>query len=209
MKEPSIQILLAEYDRLKEMEQFWLERCEHTLQLHLTVITAAGGALLFLIEKQAAISSLANSVCLLLGTVLLIGEIAFLRLMGLDIRAIQNARGYLLIRDKFLSEDPGLANAFLKGIAHDASRYRSSSSIRAVIGRAFTASQQKTTVVFLNCLVFAGVAVVKIGVKTIWTSLAVGIVVAILMGLLHVVYASWRYKKAARLLSTDETGFWV
>jgi Flp pilus assembly protein TadB len=206
MKESTIQILLAEYDRLKGMEQFWQERHEHTLQFYLTVITAGGGAILFLIEKQVAPSLLVDIVGLILGMVLLIGEIAFLRMMGLDIRSIQNARGYLLIRDKFLSEDPELANAFLKGLAQNPDRHH---SVWSLIGRAFTSSQHKTTIVFMNCLVSAGIVDVTMGVWTIWTSLAVGIVVAILVGLLHVVYASWRYKRAARAWSRDETGAWV
>ena len=39
-----------------------------------------------------------------------------------------------------------------------------------------------------------------------WFSVIIGIVVALLFGFLHVFYASWRYKRAIKLLSTGETG---
>ena len=81
MQETSIQILLAEYDRLKTLELFWLESLERALQLYLTAITAAGGILLLLLSPQTAPSSSSISASLLFGIVLLVGEVTFLRLM--------------------------------------------------------------------------------------------------------------------------------
>jgi hypothetical protein len=129
--------------------------------------------------------------------------------MGVDIALTENAKAYLLIRDKFLRADSQLGDVFLKGLVQDSKRYRSWASIGGIITRAFTVSQQKTTVVFLNCLVSASIAIVAVWPQTIWIGLAVGIVVAAVVGFLHVVYASWRYNKAAKILSTGEIQFWI
>jgi hypothetical protein len=209
MQEISAEILLAEYDRLKELEQFRLENYERALQFYLTVITAAAGVLVLLLERQAASSSLPLNIGLLLGLVLVMGEITFLRLMGIDIALTENAKAYLLIRDKFLRADSELGDVFLKGLVQDSKRYRSWASIGGIITRAFTVSQQKTTVVFLNCLVSASIAIVAVWPQTIWIGLAVGIVVTAVVGFLHAVYASWRYNQAAKLLSTGEIRFWI
>ena len=209
MHEISAKILLAEYDRLNELEQFRLGNYERALQLYLTVITAAVGVLVLLLERQATSSSLPLNVGLLLALVLVMGEIAFLRLMRIYISLAEIAKGYLLIRDKFLRVDSELGDGFLKGLVQDSKRYRSWASVGGIITRALTVSQQKTTVVFLNCLVSASISVVVVWPQTIWIGLAVGILAAAVVGLLHVVYASWRYNKAAKLLSTGEIQFWI
>lgn len=209
MQKISAEFLLAEYDRLKELEQFRLENYERALQLYLTVITAVVGVLVLLLERQVVSSSLFLNVGLLLGLVLVMGEITFLRLIGIDIASTEGAKAYLLIREKFLRADSELEGVFLKGLVQDSKRYRSWASIGGIITRALTVSQQKTTVVFLNCLISASIAVVVVWPQTIWIDLAVGIVVTAVVGFLHIVYASWRYNKAAKLLSTGETRFWI
>ena len=209
MQETSIQILLAEYDRLKTLELFWLESLERALQLYLTAITAAGGILLLLLSPQTAPSSSSISASLLFGIVLLVGEVTFLRLMGIDLRLTENAKGYLLIRDRFGLIDPELASVFLKGMVQDKKRYSAWSSISGIIIRTLTISQQKTTVVFLNCLVSAGLAVTIIWPSTLLGGLIVVVFVATLIGLLHIAYASWRYKRSVKSLSTNAITYWI
>jgi hypothetical protein len=209
MKESTVRILLAEYDRLKALEQARIKSFDYATQLYLTVISAGAGILILLLDRQAISGSLPLYLVLLFGFVLLVGEITFLRLIGIDISLTESAEAYLLIRNKFIKADSNLADAFLKGLRADKEKYLSWSSFRGIIRRVVTVSQQKTMVVSLNCVVFSGLAIVVVWPQSVWNALAVGVSLAILAGALHVIYASWRYKYAQNRLSRGETSFWI
>ncbi len=198
MDELTVQILLAEYDRLKGVEQFIWESYERSVQLYLAVITAAVGAFLFLAETQMPLSSLRLSLGLLLGATLLIGEVTYLKMLGVDLYMVANGKAFELIQDKFIQANPELVNAFLKDFLDNAEKFNSWSSIRGIINRAFTVSGEKTIVVLLNCLVSSGVVIIIIWPGKAWAAFAIGIVITALAGFMHTIYASWRYKREAK-----------
>lgn len=208
MKDTSMQFLLAEYEHQRALEQARIENYERILQLYLTLLTASTGFLILMLERQAT-SSLVPAMSLLLGFILLLGEVGFLRLIGIDIALADGARAFLLIRDRFVREDSELVGCFLKGIAQDQKRYRSWSSVGGVIARAFTVTQQKTMVVVINCIVTALLVVILIKPSSTWLDLAVGVITAVVTSFLHAIYASWRYRSAAKQLFAGETIYWV
>lgn len=210
MKESSVNILIAEYDRLKELEKLRLENYERGLQLYVAVITAGIGILLFILEGKMPLSPPPLSVLCLLLFILFIGETSFLRMVGADIAIAENARAFLCIRKEFIKADSEIRDAFLKGLAQNKKRYSSWSSVLGVITRALSVSQQKTAVVLLNCLVSAIGVIILVSPKTIWLAVIIGIGVAILAGLLHALYASWRYRRqAGEFQDTGDMDFWA
>jgi len=162
VREHSVQILLAEYDRLTGLELSWKGDYGRALQTYLTVISVASGALLFLLggwlgggPGDPSGHDAQIVACVLLGLVVAIGEITYLRLMGLDRRMAETAMGLRLIRDRFREVGPELEGVFLRGVVQDQERYKRWSSIRGIVDRALTVSQAKTTVVSFNCIAWA------------------------------------------------------
>ncbi len=209
MKESSIQILLAEYDRLKGMEQYWLNLYQRGIQLYLTIATAAVGLFLLIAEGQSSLMPLRSQVGLILGTVLIIGEIIFLWLLRVDVGLLTTAKAYQKIRDQFQGEDNELSDAFPKSIIHESSRYRHWSSIRGIMERVFTVSQYKTMVVVLNSLAYVALLLIIIWPRSVWGNVGIGIVTILISGFLHVVYSSRRYKREDTIISKGNTTFWI
>jgi hypothetical protein len=81
MKEASKELLLAEYDRLKTVEQYRLGIYDHSLQFYLTVITAAVGALLFIMGSYSMVGYSRAIIIILLTTVSFLGVVTHLRLL--------------------------------------------------------------------------------------------------------------------------------
>lgn len=177
------------------------------LQLYLTVITAAVGAVFLLMQGQAQLPRF--GILLLGSVVLLIGEVTYLRIIGLDISLMEAARAHQLLRERFVQIEPDLAQVFLRGLVYDEKRYERWSSIRGVLRRALTVSQEKTVVVSLNCLVFASLVWVGFSFKTIWVGLGVALLTSLFVGLLHACYASWRYRGAQAAISMGKVGHWI
>lgn len=209
MKDTSVQILLSEYDRLKSLEQFWLENYERTLQIYLTVITVATGGLIFLLGSPSTPSALRMNVVLLLSTVLLVGEISYLRLMGMEIILAEKAKALQLIRGKFMQQDTELEMAFPKGLLHDTKRYRSWSSVRGIATRALIVSGAKTIVVLLNSLVSTVITVVIVWPQTLWLGIVVGLGAALLTAILHSIHAAWMYRITSKNMFMGNVGNWI
>jgi hypothetical protein len=209
MEETSTQILLAEYDRLTRLEVLHIERCGRVLQLYLTVITAVAGVFLVLFENQVPLGTLRISAGLALGGSLLLGEITFLRLLTEDIAIVYLLKRYRLIQEKFIQIDSKLSDAFPERLAQNTKRMRFWSSLRGVVGRGFATTGHKTTTVFLNCLASASVSLVVVWPSTVWIALSVAGGTGVLIGMLHVVYASLRYRVLSKHLAEDMGAWWV
>lgn len=209
LKEATIALLLAEYDRQKNLEQFRLSNYESALQFYLTIISTGLGVLIFLLEGQESYSSLHLKLIVLLVSVLIMGEITFLRLMGLDIALGEHAKAYIMLRKKFMQSDPELKKVFLKGLVHNEKKYRSWSSFPGIILRVFTRSQHKTTVVLINCLIAGILGTMLLHAQANLVTILSFLLGVTLLGCLHVIYSSWRYKLASKLLANDEIEFWV
>jgi hypothetical protein len=209
MKETSKELLLAEYNRLATLEQNRIEMYQHSQQFYLTVITAAAGLVLFLLGSSLTASTLQSSVVLVLGTVLLLGEVTYFRLIRVDVELLGFSKRLQLIRDEFINEDTGLVDAFPEILVQSTDYFRSWSSIRGIIGRALSVSGAKTTVVLLNCIASVAIVIIIVWPRTFWLGLAVGAGIATLVASLHTIHASWRYKIASKQLSKGVIFWWM
>jgi hypothetical protein len=209
MKDSSEELLLAEYDRLKTLQQNRLETSEHSVQFYLTVITAGTGAFLFLLGNYPTASASQPIIIILLGAILLLGVVTYSRLVGLDIELLEISKRFRLIRDGFFKEDSELTVAFPQAFPESAERFRSWSSIGGIIGRAISASAYKTTVTLLNCVIAVAVVIIVVRPSTFDYGLVIGTSAALLVGFPHAVYASWRYKSASKQLGKGVVSWWM
>ena len=209
MKETSKELLLAEYDRLKTLEQNRMEIYEHSQQFYLTSITAATGIVIYLLGSNPLPSSLQFRILPVLGLLLLLGEVTYLRLVGEDIELLEISKRYQLIRDKFIKEDAGLADSFPKILVQSVERFHSWSSFRGIMGRAVSVSGVKTTVVVLNCVMAVAILIIILLPRTLWLAFVAGVSITIFMALAHVFYAAWRYKNVSKQLSKGVISWWM
>jgi hypothetical protein len=209
MKEASKELLLAEYDRLKTVEQYRLGIYDHSLQFYLTVITAAVGALLFIMGSYSMVGYSRAIIIILLTTVSFLGVVTHLRLVNEDIKVLQLSRRYQLIRDAFIKEDSALVNAFPKMLIQSPEEIRSWSSIRGIIRRALSTTSVKTIVVLLNCVIAVVIGIIILLPVTFWAGLVISIIIATPVAFGHAAYASWRYQDISKQPSKDVFGLWM
>lgn len=209
MKDSSVHLLLSEYDRLKGIEVHRFENYERSLQLYLTVITVAMGFVLLVLEGKVADISQNFSISLAIAFVLFVGEINFLRAVSTDIGLMEIKEAYNLIRKEFTVADPNLKNAFLSGVTQDVNRQRSWLSIKGIIIRSLTVSQQKTVIVLINSIFASSLSIIFFAPTTIPLAIIEFLAIFMIVGILHAIYASWRYRVSAALLSSGEISHWI
>jgi hypothetical protein len=214
MQQDTIQILLAEYDRLKTIEALIHEGYEHAVQMYVAIITAAIGVLIILLQRSDP-NSLSLSLTLLLGGVFLIGEFTFLHLLGLDTLGNDARTRMAAIRAKFIQSDTTLMEEYQTGQAQRKKERANWSSVRGIFRRAFILAQYKTMIVFVNSLVGTALVIYYSEPSTIWIGLIEGVLLMAVLGSLHAVYASWRYRHYYGLaqpqttLGDSETRWWM
>lgn len=198
MKDSTLQIILTEYTRLTEIDKTVTERYGKVFQHYLTIFTAAVGASFLLLENQESLIYPRLSTGLVLGALILFGEMTYLHLLAIDVTRRGIYRRYELIEAKLARTDDEVHDLFSQRINPLTERLAKSISMRGILQRAIHVSGAKTMVVVLISGLWA-----SLGILLIWpTSILVAVIVAVaLVGLfasLHAGHASWRYRAIQR-----------
>jgi hypothetical protein len=209
MESHTLQILLAEHTRLRELEKSRTETYNAIVQRCLTVSTAAVGATLLLVEKKMLGADSVDTIATVLVVLLLFGLSSLLSLLGIDCALLELSLRYKKIRAKFIALDPTLEQVFPAGFSSEDAGYRKWSSFRGVVKRALTISGPKTTMVFLNSLLAGG-----LGSALTWSfgsgaRISMGSAFAVVFGVIQSVYASWRYKSLHRHALEGRVNWWI
>jgi hypothetical protein len=209
MEAHTLQILLAEHARLRELEKARTETYNGVVQRFIAISTTAVGATLLLVEKKIVLGTAGAAVQMVLALLLLFGIISFLGLLGLDSALLSLSLRFQRIREQFLKVEPTLKDVFPSGVLLESNRYRHWSSVKGIVHRALTISGPKTTVVVVNCLLAGG-----LGYALSWSSgpgirWIFGVVFAVTFGILQSFYASWRYKSLHKYALPDSVHWWI
>ena len=210
MKESSRHILIAEYDRLKVLEQNRLEVYQSSVRFYLTVISVSTGVVVVFASYPYSSGSFQFNIIAVLGLIFVLGIATYTRLLGQDEELIEISKRYYLIRRIFIQEDRELTSVFPEILINDAdlhrlsvSKYRSWASILGILSRSFVSSGPKTIVALLNSFSVAFLVVFIVWPVNVATLIAIVIGVAVFTALLHVIYAHLRYKAVVVRLETD------
>jgi len=103
-----------------------------------------------------------------------------------------------------------LESFFLKGLIQSKRKLESFYSFKGIVFRAFTKTQQKTIVVLMNSTVFTTIILKFIwNYITLWLILIIGVVLFIMVGALHGIYTSFRYKVSEKEINLGEISYWL
>jgi membrane protein YdbS with pleckstrin-like domain len=194
LNEYSVRILLCEYDRLKGLEKDRIERYESIKSFFVAAIAGAAGLLYFMLDKKQLLFSFQSSFLIVAATVLCIGIISFLGLLGKDVEILQIAKRYKVIRNAFSRLDPGLENLLATEFDEKKVLYHEWSSFWGILQRGVNVAGNKTIVAAINSFLLG-----LISASPLWNhdkaiSITVCLLVTALMLFVHVGFSVWRYK---------------
>jgi hypothetical protein len=208
MPEPSIQILLAEHARLRELERILSEKRNRTLNRYMTAFLGTAVLCILILEGKISVSHNNWTVFLTTTTLLLFGESTFFNLLHQDDLALQIGDLYNKIRAKFTERDRDLGDVFLEAMTLRSDKFPLWITLYSIFKRSLTISGAKTAVLLSNSLVLTGMIIFLRWPMGRMAGILIAAVVFSVYGVLHAAYASWRYKKMARAEEAT-IGIWV
>lgn len=209
MEPHTLQILLAEHARLRELEKARTETYNNVVQRFIAISTTAVGATLLLVEKKIVLGTANATVQMVLVVLLVFGSVSFLGLLGLDSALLSLSFRFQRIRDQFLQFEPKLKDVFPAGILLESDRYQKWSSVNGIVQRALTVSGPKTTVVVVNCLLAGGLGYTLGWSSRPWIRWAMVVVFTAAFGVMQSAYASWRYRSLHKYALPESMHWWV
>jgi hypothetical protein len=127
-------------------------------------------------------------------------------MIGLDVARLELVYALQKIRIQFIKNDENIKYSFINGGFASSTEFKRWSSFKGIIKRSLTLTQHKTIVIFLNSLIFISLNYLLFANLLEYSSTLIGLLIFLflLFIILHIYYASWRYKIAKGNIENGE-----
>lgn len=205
-EEISTKLILAEYDRVAALERARMEYMEKILQSYIAIASAVVAAVLFVAEKGPSWGIPFTAAEGLLLVLLGFGGITFFRMVNSNIMLIGFMERFELLRGYFEQKDDELYTYFPQSLTKKPEELKKWASVLGILRRVVTKGGSKgyqATITIFNSFC-AGVVADTLASNWLQASsfsllpFLAGATAFVLVGFLHVIYASYRYNEARR-----------